>query len=515
MTHETPQSLLSLPSSLSSPDAYRVLGLSALEADRAKIEIAANATIAKLKALKAETQPAAWATAVQWVQTAFTILNDPSKKAAYDRKLAAEIAKQQAGDPLAGFLPTGPVQTSAAAVVPVVPVLPPALPPSRQPSMTDASSEWAANLAATPVASTQQTPREPAIPVLRNMRARRRRILWTSIVLSLFCLVAIGGLVGAVYWLQNNSNQIVVNFNPGATLGPGGVVVAPPMPNAPKYPVDRDSVMGQFAGDVAPPSRADPEAGMTPPEQDERLARRLEKQRQRDAEAAMQASLAPQTESPLPNILGPNANVPETEMPEMPETPGSTDPMLNSPAATATQIAAADSALTELVAIIQRREWNAMQPKAKSILALPMDDAQKDRAESLYQFVELAIYYHGGIKKTLGTLGSGQEYDLTDTLKVFIVEASGDRLMIRYNGKNKEYTFETMPLILLHQFGKLSMPADTPTTRAAKYAFQAIAPTTTPPYRAEAIAELGKIDGEIEGAQADKVIAAIRDVFPQ
>jgi hypothetical protein len=128
---------------------------------------------------------------------------------------------------------------------------------------------------------------------------------------------------------------------------------------------------------------------------------------------------------------------------------------------------------------------------------------------------DLSTYYHGALTQSIETLASGIELDLTDDLKIVIVEVAPERLVIRFNGKNKEYPMQMLPLSLAHKLASMSVAGEEATIEAAKFAYQAVAPVTTPPFREEAIANLGKISGEVEGAEPAKLIAAIRHVYAQ
>jgi len=154
-----------------------------------------------------------------------------------------------------------------------------------------------------------------------------------------------------------------------------------------------------------------------------------------------------------------------------------------------------------------------MKQLADDAQAAAAGDQQKEQAAMMYQLVDLATFYHGGIEKGLTLLKAGNELDITDELKIVIVETGPDKLIVRFNGKNKEYTFDTIPLSLAHKIAKLTMSGDAPTSIAAKHCYQAIAAVTTQAYREAAVAELEKITEEVEGAEPAKLVAAIRLLY--
>lgn len=467
-----------------------MLGLKALEADRTRIKAAADATFTRLNTAKSEADKEAWETAVLWAKNAYAILSDASKKAAYDRKLANDTATEKpATDPLAGLLPGSGQQPAVHSTHP---------PPLHSDPLQRALP--AGTVAAGPPfpAAGFPAPADPIqVPVVKGHSPvkRRRGLPWVPIFLSLFSLLTILGL-GAVIYVVQTSPTIVLNTSGGPLIGSAidpngdGRAVAPPMDLSDNDRRAFDPVMGGLGGDMQPPQR--PEITDSP------------------------GDLPPQVEVP-------EDPAPSTATPEMPATNTlSGEPAIDAPVAemtaappepTAEQIQAADAALAALSTAIKTYRWDQLQPLAEAATDAAVSQPQKELATSLFQLVDLAVYYRGGIEKALGTLQAGNELDLRDDLKIVIVETGPDKLIIRFNGKNKEYTFDSLPLLLAHKLARLSMPGDSPTTQAAMYSFQAIAPITTPPYREAAITELEKIDGEVEGAEPAKLVAAIRHLY--
>ncbi len=496
MTHQTPQSILSLPPGTSSPEAYRVLGLSVFEADRAKIKVAIESTFARLKDAKGNSESSAWETAVQWAKNAQVVLGDASKKAAYDRKLAAEhAARPPVFDPLAGVLPdavnSGAAHPEAAkpaafhpgqgarSTPPTFDPLGGALPSLAGPTYVPAS------------------PVEATIPVVRNRTSgkRRSRVPWLPIFLSLFCLGAIAGLGGLVLVLQR-TDPIVINTSGGPLIGSAadpdgdGRVVGPPGYVAPAERRPHDPVMGGLAGDMPPPQ---------PPELIDESGQ----------------PLAADVNPSSPDMSMPDMPPPEMAMPTQPtpEIPG-TDAPVPMPESTPEQIQAGEAAIAAVVDAIKQHDWIKLKPLAEKADLMAVNDLQKEQATMLYQLVDLATFYRGGIEKGLTSLHGGNELDLSPGVKVAIVEAGPDNLIIQHNGKNRPYTLDTMPLLIAHKLAKLSLPADSPTNQAAMYAFQAITPITIAEYREAAIKSLEMISAEVEGADPAKLVAAIRLVYP-
>ncbi|MGV3485843.1 MAG: hypothetical protein ACO1RT_15605 [Planctomycetaceae bacterium] len=520
MTHQTPHSLLSLPPDMASPEAYLVLGLPQAEPDRDRIKAAADYTMARLHAAKATADPEAWATAAQWVKSAYAILGDASKKAAYDRKLASESTPAPpAVDPLAGLLPGtsgGPAfhpghVSRSPSVAPV---------PSGAPLAPSAAVFHPAMGEPHPAAGFASQTATVQVPVVKGRSSikRRRGLPWVPILLSLFSLATIAGL-GAVIYVVQNSDPIVVNTSGGPLIGSmvdpdgDGRAVSPPMDVTAKQKQPFDPVMGGLAGDMPIPS-ASPGAVNEPP---------TSSPLQVNAAVPDPRAMADERMTPNSEMAASPMSQASPEMTAMSPDAGPAAPMMDndvaSPAApvpappTAEQVNAGEAALAAVTAAIVSHQWDKMKPLSETAAAAAASESQKELAEDLLQLVDLAVYYRGGIEKSISTLQAGNELDLTNDLKVVIVEASSDKLVIRFNGRNKEYTFDALPLSLAHKLAVLSMPGDSPTTQAAKYAFQAVAPVTTAPYREAAIAELENIDGEVEGAEPARLVAAIRHVY--
>ena len=491
----TPQSLLSLPPETQASDAYQILKLPNFESSRGKIKAAVDDAMSRLNQVRSTVDEGVWAIASQWVKNSYAILGDPGKKAAYDRKLAAENAtKAPTVDPLAGFLPDtlqkpafhpGQATTTGAPRKPTAPTMEPQ--PAFSPSVGPAAMPESPS-------TYHQT---PAPLVSRRSRAKSRRGLpWISMFLILFCILGLAGLGGVLYFLQKGDLPSVVINSQGVKVaasgdkdGDGRVVGVPgEVPH--REPRKFDPVMGGLAGDMPPPR---------PPANDVETVK----------------PTRPMVDPPSPTVPMPKVPTPETPMPEVPapETPMAEVSMPEMPAPSEEQIKAGDIAVAAIVTAIKQHDWLRMKQLANDAQAAAASDQQKEQAEMLFELVDLATYYRGGIDKAIGTLAAGNELDISDELKVVVVEKGPNKLIIRFNGKNKEYTFDTLPLTIAHKVARLTLPSDLPTNQAAKHCFQAVAAVTTPPYREAAIAELEKITEEIEGAEPAKLIAAIRLLY--
>jgi hypothetical protein len=516
MTYNTPQSLLALPPNVKAPDAYRVLGLPSLEADRARIKAAIEAKLVRLADTKSQADPAAWAQASQWVKNAQAILSDASKKAAYDRKLAAENpgASAPVVDPLAGMLPTPARKPAAPASDPMADFLPQGPPSLRTARMGQAES----------MVAVEEAPSEApvAVPMVRRRPvSTKRRMPWVPIILTVFCLAAIGGLGGLAYlMLQGKGGTIVINPNGGTVLasGEGGarMISAPgAVPDRQKQPYD--PVMGGLAGKVPPPRSeqglapeqvAPPKTPSNPPMTEDMDSQPMESEPM-DMQPGEPGPMEPVTPAPNPNM------VPEPMVPETPE-PAPTEPIPAEPPMpepTPEEIQAGVVALTAVGTAIKQHDWANMKRLAEAAEAVAAGPQQKLLAGDLFQFVDLVSYYHGAIEKSLKTLGSGVELDLSNQVKVIVVEATPAKLIIRVNGNNREYETAKLPLGIANKLAEMSLAADPATLQAAKLSYQAMSPVTTPEIRLAAVNELEKITDEVEGAEPAKLVSVIRFLY--
>jgi hypothetical protein len=177
-------------------------------------------------------------------------------------------------------------------------------------------------------------------------------------------------------------------------------------------------------------------------------------------------------------------------------------------------IAEANQTLAKVRDLIRQARWTEMKAAADAATQMPLTETQKVNAQSLYELAELATYYRGGIERALDDLTVGSELPVTDSFRVIVVEKAQDLLVVRYNGKNRSFTMDEFPLSLAHRLASFNIPAS-PTTTAAKAAYQAIAPKTTDAYRAEAIDWLRQINEEIEGADPKRLADTIARLFAE
>jgi hypothetical protein len=176
-------------------------------------------------------------------------------------------------------------------------------------------------------------------------------------------------------------------------------------------------------------------------------------------------------------------------------------------------IADAEKALERVRTLIREAKWGEMKVAAEAMLEARMTQQQEAEAEALYELADLATYYRGAIERAVAELNVGNDFAVTDTFRVIVVEKGEDLLVVRYSEKNRSFTFDEFPFSLAHRLATFSTPADSPTTQAGKAAFQAIAPKATAAHRAEAVVWLREITGKVEGADPKRMADTIESLF--
>ncbi|TWU58026.1 hypothetical protein [Rubripirellula reticaptiva] len=487
--------LLPIDDANSAPHAYQIFGLEDGEQDIARITKSVQATVARLRSVKADSAPAVWKKAAQLVQAARVTLADPAKKAELDARFGIfaidetpPTAKAPAAnspskvDPLAGFLPPSNPVAPIAPVAPTTPVTP------SIPAVSGIPAGIVVPNTASPIA-----PSSPAAPVLRNVRpvkTRRRGSKLGTLMMATFILSMLGAIGALSYFLffgpgtlaiTSKDGSLTISTSPGANTGSS--TVAQPFPiednRAPITKKKFDPVMGNMAGNVEPPFQ------LSPP----------------DMSTSVQPMIAPE-----PTEM---ASKPSLQ-PEM-TTPSKTQPMTEQPAVSDAAVAQADAAIAKVVDVLRSAKWGEMKSLAETTAAMPMNNDQQSLADGLYQLADLATYYQGGIQRGLGSLAVGNDFEVTSDFRVVIVEVGPDFLVVRYNAKNRTFKFDEFPFPLAEKLATFSI-AEGPLRQASMSAFQAIAPMSNEGYRDKAIATLGSLDGQVEGADTTLVIEAIKTV---
>lgn len=505
--------LLPIPKGTKQPHAYQVLGLEDGEQDPARIAAAVKSTIARLKASKNSTDAKLWARAAKLAQDARMVLSDPAKKSQLDARFGiisiedetpltqtppAARPAEAAVDPLAGVLPSS---DPLAAVVPPANPLPPTqpLPPATTsvpvaapgavgiPPPDNVMPEGLFGTSASDANAGSQAPIAPVV-VKAKKKKRRKSSMVTTLMFSAFALGMLALIGALIYSLASDRGIAItkdaIKFTTKSPPSDGTAQVSPPAPvTEPEPRPPRDPVMGDLAGDVPPPTR---------PQQPTGLA------------TALQASNPPASPDPSTMVSPPDEPLtePATAEPDPAKAPMSDD-----------MIANAEQEIDRVAQLIREAKWSDMKSAAKSMLETRMTPEQKSAAEGLYELADLATFYRGAIERAVAGLNVGNDFAVTDTFRVIVVEKGEDLLVLRYSQKNKSFTFDEFPFALAHKLATFSLPDGAPTSQAAKAAYQAIAPIATAEHRQEAVTWLHEITGEVEGADPNRLAETIKSLF--
>ncbi len=532
--------LLSLPPSSGQPDAYATLGLVPRESNAQVIKAALRAVVANLNAVKAYADPAAWKQAALWVKEAQRTLGDPQLKARLDRRLAAAMSAVGAprrprffAGPVAPLsaVTTSPVITMspatasppsvaappAVAVPPVAVVPPPAempgnvvVPPSTLPPPSHVTPPGAVAPPAVTLAGEAAAGEPPAavadasVPIPdsfkpRKIRRRKRQSPWVAVAYLTIVIGSIGGLVGLIVFLSRN--PVVVTQNP-----------APPSDGAAASPTDQPSTMTR----PARRSAAAPGTAMT--EDDEDWTRGLS-----GFDNAMASAMGDDStmDDSLPDDRMGGMNDDDgdddfaadwaNEFPNM----GKAMPSLGDDGDDEQQLLdAGDTAIQSAKQAIAAAKWGEMTATAEAAVQAAASDAQRKAAGELLLLAQLASSYHAAIDEALQS-ARGKELQVTDELKVAIVSVTSDAVAVKFNGRDRQFGRDAIPLVIAHRLAQQVLPADGTRTKIAAEAYQAVAPVTTTQYRYLAMNHLDDFDSDAPELDPRAVVRAILQAFPQ
>lgn len=530
--------LLPIPEGTKQPHAYQVFGLEVGESDPEVIKQAVKETVQRLKDSKASTDSKTWALAAKLVQQAKQVLSDPELKSQLDARFGIvdiPTAPAEPAGPVAPPPPAPPSKDPLSAVLPtsdpLAAVLPPsnplasnapaqsptgappsavAEPPTAMPPGVFGTPQQEAPVIATEVASPTGTgPAEAMSSVVVKQPTRqssRRRTSPLGVLMFFFFAVCMMGLIGVMaFVLLRGGTVAVTQSNDGVAISVGQNAPEAVAPDADQtndaqptvaQPRPLDPVMGTMAGDNVPPPGGD-NAGSSRPGRS-----LLDKPEMTETN----------NQSPSPSMIaemtGASDNNPPAQPPKV-ETPAPTPPG----EMTDEMVAAADESIQKVEELLRTANWKEMKSAAEKLTESSLNKTQKERAEALYELAELASYYRGGIERGVDSLVVGNDFAVTDSFRVIVVEKGDDKLVIRYNAKNRSYTFDEFPFSLANKLAAFAMPMDAPATEAAKAAYQALAPKATDEHRKEAIDWLNEIDEEVEGADPKRVAKTIASLF--
>ena len=541
--------LLPIPDSVVDPHPYQVFGLEDGEQEVATIHRAIQSVVTKLKSVKDETDPKLWSRAAKLVQQSRMTLANAESKAQLDARFGIIAAADESTsdedplaevlpttDPLANLLPsvdplaTATPETTADPLAAILPSADPSRPETSHPPIPEAvaaqvgvppSNPMPAGVFGTPEVE-PNSPVSPASngpPVLvavedhiqtGSVRGRtRKKPILGMLMFGTFTtgmLAVIGTLIYFLVFgsgkvaITNSDGQLTISTEP-ASEDDKQIVAKPLAENSVRpQPQPLDPVMGTLAESRPPASRPDDPSG---------LANQMQN-KPSTTEDSTETTTSESDGGEPANMTDADMAAPATtsDDPQPEPTPEPTP----EPAMTDEMIANADQKISELQALIKQADWTQMKPTAEAVTEMRMTEEQQELSEALYELVDLATYYRGGIEKAVGDLSVGNDFAVTDDFRVIVVEKGEDLLVVQYNKKNRSFTFNEFPFSLAHKLATFSIAAS-PTREAAKAVYQAIAPKATEDYRKESITQLRNIRGEVEGADPARLADTIERLF--
>ncbi len=519
--------LLGLPADVTQPNAYQVFGLELGEADHELIRSAIEKRVRSLKQAKPSASPEVWTKAARAVQAAQKVLSDPAQKTALDAQYGIindpEPDSSSVVDPLAALLPTAKKSPPGPASAPS----PPPSAASQSPALPDAPSiaEQSPSVRTpvqdqsgpTTVANPAPTvaPIRSSGPQIATRRPVRRRRSTGGLIFGTIVLVLLTAIVGGfAYVFLSGGGIVVVKNNDGFAIKPGTdsgkprpSQSAPPrsvasdgiMPTPPRVRPDSPNVGSSMPSDFEMPT---PPTGTSPGS--------MPNMPSPDQPPSMDPMTNPSMSTPPMTAEPPMVTTPvptPTPVPPANSTPDSPQPP------TAEQIAVGDAAVTASLDAIKKGNWAAMKSLAETAETKAVTDAQKQSAETLFQFADLATFYRGAIQRAMADLVAGNEVNLTESMTFLVKQSSAEQITLYRNKRDYPYTFEELPLSVAHALAPFQLNVSSPEGQAAKAVFQAISTKATPGHRVESIEILRNLD-QVEGADPKRLadlIESFRD----
>lgn len=497
--------LLPIPEADTPPNAYQVFGLNAGEPNAATIKAAIESVYASLKESKPTADPEAWKQAQKLADVSRKLLGDPERRCALDSSLEAagvidSRATLNADDPLAGLLPS-----SDRAAPPT------STPPA--PTTSTASSVLGVPPMGTP--TVQPVPRQGSgvtgwTPPKTNRKRQQNK---TGVYLFGFAIVLmLGTIIGLVKYLSDGGR--IALTKPGDKRDTG-LVVAQPMPNR-VSPKTRDDILGVIPGNATDNSSQNSMSGSG--------LGNVNPLKNTQPSINPAAPVAPAEPSmPMPPPVTQPAPKPEPAVPTPPDKPPPSEPTPDKPTPdkptpdmpTAEMVQANQKKIEAVEQLIRSANWKEMKPAADALLKLKLTPEQSKRAGSLYDIADLATYYRGGIERGLGSLETGNSFDIVDKFPVIVVEVSAESLSIQYNKKTQTYSLDDLPPRLTEKIASLALSPERPDSIAGLALYRLIHPKTNAEYRQDAVEMLATVDGELETVDSAMLQKVAKELLSQ
>ncbi|TWT91822.1 hypothetical protein [Neorhodopirellula pilleata] len=530
------QELLGLPSDVTHPNAYQLFGLELGESDQATIEDAINRRIASLKQAKTTVGQETWKRAAAAVVAAQQTLKDPQAKAELDASfgiihepdgLETPTNPPPMADPLASLLPPSANVSRSASVVAaqnepaaVMPALPPTPGPNPappgpdfgvsalDPGMEAATATYPPNASGTPNEHTQH----PATPIVRRRTPVRRRRSWGGLIFGTLVLGLLATIVGGMgyFYLKGPGNVAIVKTDDGYIINTGGTrdttpVASPPQePNSSPPASQSDGVMM-----TPPPVRGNPADSLSNDMRSDDPGMSTDSMGMTTGNPTMPEPMTPANQTPPANVPSDPPVTPEpTPAPAPSPTPTPPPATMNAPSPE--EISMGQVAIDKALEAIRSADWESMKPLAEASESAAVTPEQKQLAETLYQFADLATFYQGAVQRAVSALTFGEEIQVTKTMKAMVHQVNENQLTINRgkdaSGKPQLNTFpiNQIPLIIAHALAPNQLDIDSPEGQAAMATYQAIGPFATAGRRNESIEILRGLE-KVDGADPQRL----------
>lgn len=520
--HTAALALLKLTPADNPPNAYRCLGLALRESDLPTIQAALQRAVARLNAAKPSADPAAWDQAARWVKAAHRTLGDPQRKAELDRQLAAaaEASAVRAEMPVGTAVVAERVSLRFfAGPVPPLAGLPPAA--DSPPSPAEADIPAAVPTPPVPVltgaTADDQAEPVPAVPAadfvpVRRLRRRKRQSPWIAASYVVVVAACIGGLTGLMVFLSRNPLVLTSTDQPVDQGAPSAAVPAEPLDSSvppvdpsrwaddPDQPASGRAMTGE-GGQLAPTPALIGGSNV------------MAGSRSLDDEDDVGDNEDADLDDDLLDDDALDDDVWDDDGSD--NRSAAAGDRMEGDEAQLQRLDAGDVAREASCQAIAAAQWDQMIPVAEAALQAAADDRQRQQAADLLLLAQLAVSYHQAVQQGLQAADGGQAIQVTDQLSVVIEEVTEETVAVKYNGRDRQYPRQSLPLVIAHRLAEQVLPAEQPRTRVAAETYQAVAPVTTKQYRYLAMDHLDEMDIDDPELDPRAVSRAILQAFPR
>jgi hypothetical protein len=505
---------LGVASASQSPSYYELLGIRPLEGDLGTINAAYQRQAVRLAAYLNGGQADLAQRLMSELAEARMTLMTPTAKRAYDQALAARGLEasgstgRQGGasgtNDIEGMLPPAASPQTAQPVAPAPsPVYQPAL-AQPYPGQVYAGGAYAAGQAygaapgqspvpvqpAYPMATSYYAPRPVAtaelgpvapqsaepMPVVRRRVARRRS---SPVPALLGAVIAIAGVLAGIWLYQQKNETVAVS----PTDGPGRPADSttgspradesvqrdndPPSPGSPQNGSGRPRTVaagGTPGSDMGNPTSGGSDVGTPGGMDGDRMSSPPAESEKPTADKPSADSSRPESDKPTPDR--PQPDKPESDKPIPEAKPREAGPE---------EAAAVAKSLNDVRAALANRELSSAKDlldEATIEATAPDSRTRVHRVEILTSYVEM---FWDAVRKTLPKLEAAETIEIDGSM-IAVVEADEEHLVVRIEGRNREYTWKKLPAKIAYYLANRWLAPDDPVRNLVLAAFEIVEP---------------------------------------